>query len=172
MIRPYKGIAPKIGDRVYIDPTGQVIGDVEIGEHSSVWMNAVVRGDVHFIRIGRHTNIQDNCVVHVFKNLHSTHIGDRVTVGHGAILHGCRIDDDCLIGMGAVILNGAHIGSDSIVAAGAVVPEGAVVPSGSLVMGVPGKVRRPLTNEERQSIRRYATNYFEYKETYLAESQK
>jgi carbonic anhydrase/acetyltransferase-like protein (isoleucine patch superfamily) len=170
MIRTYKGIEPKLGVRVYVDLTAQVIGDVEIGDHSSIWMNAVVRGDVHLIRIGAHTNIQDNCVVHVFKELHPTHIGDRVTVGHGAILHGCRIESDVLIGMGAKILNGAVIGCDSIVAAGAVIAEGTIVPPGSLVMGVPGKVRRPLTEDEKQSIRRYATNYYGYKETYLADS--
>ena len=169
MIRTYKGIEPKLGARVYVDLTAQVIGDVEISDHSSVWMNAVVRGDVHLIRIGAHTNIQDNCVVHVFKELHPTHIGDRVTVGHGAILHGCRIESDVLIGMGAKILNGAVIGGDSIVAAGAVIAEGTIVPPGSLVMGVPGKVRRPLTDDEKQSIRRYATNYYGYKETYLAD---
>src|ERR1041384_5558962 len=128
MIRSYQGTTPKIGERVYIDVSAQIIGDVEIGDHSSVWMNAVVRGDVNFIRIGSHTNIQDNCVVHVFKDLHPTHVGDHVTVGHSVTLHGCRVDSHCLIGIGAVVLNGAHIGSDSIVAAGAVVPEGMVVP--------------------------------------------
>ena len=172
MIRTYKGIEPKLGARVYVDLTAQVIGDVEIGDHSSVWMNAVVRGDVHLIRIGQHTNIQDNCVVHVFKDKHPTHLADYITVGHAAVLHGCRIDSHCLIGMGAVILNGAHIGSDSIVAAGAVIPEGMVVPPGSLVMGLPGKVKRPLTDEEKQSIRTYSSNYYGYKETYLAEAGK
>jgi carbonic anhydrase/acetyltransferase-like protein (isoleucine patch superfamily) len=171
MLRPYKGILPKIGARVYLDVSAQVIGDVEIGDDSSLWMNAVVRGDVQVIRIGRQTNIQDNCVVHVFKDKHPTHIGDRVTVGHGAILHGCRIDSDVLIGMGATILNGAHVGSDSIVAAGAVLTEGMVVPPGSLVMGVPAKVKRALSDEEKQSIRTYATNYLGYKETYLAEGK-
>jgi carbonic anhydrase/acetyltransferase-like protein (isoleucine patch superfamily) len=169
MIRTYKGIRPKLGARVYIDVSAQVIGDVEIGDHSSVWMNAVVRGDVHLIRIGAHTNIQDNCVVHVFKESHPTHIGDRVTVGHGAILHGCRVDSDVLIGMAATVLNGAHIGSECIIAAGAVVPEDMVIPPGSLVMGVPGKVKRALTSDEKQNIRVYATNYYGYKETYLAE---
>jgi carbonic anhydrase/acetyltransferase-like protein (isoleucine patch superfamily) len=172
MIRTYKGIEPRIGQRVYVDETAQVIGDVWIGDHSSLWMNAVVRGDVHFIRIGAHTNIQDNCVVHVFKDKHPTHVGDHVTVGHGAILHGCRIDSHCLIGMGAVILNGAHVGSDSIIAAGAVVAEGAVIPAGSLVMGVPGKVKRPLTDEEKASISTYSSNYYTYKETYLGEAGK
>jgi carbonic anhydrase/acetyltransferase-like protein (isoleucine patch superfamily) len=169
MLRPYKGILPKIGERVYLDVSCQVIGDVEVGDDSSIWMNAVIRGDVQVIRIGRATNIQDNCVVHVFKDKHPTHIGDRVTVGHGAILHGCRIDSDVLVGMGATILNGAHVGSDSIVAAGAVITEGMVVPPGSLVMGVPAKVKRALSEEEKQSIRTYSTNYLAYKETYLAE---
>jgi len=170
MIRAYRGVQPTLGARVYVDVTGQVIGDVVIGDHSSVWMNAVVRGDCNFIRIGAHTNIQDNCVVHVFKDTHPTHLGDHVTVGHGAILHGCRIDSYVLIGMGAKVLNGAHIGSDSIVAAGAVIPEGRVVPPGSLVMGVPGTVKRPTTEDERASIRRYSANYFGYKETYLNET--
>jgi carbonic anhydrase/acetyltransferase-like protein (isoleucine patch superfamily) len=170
MIRTYKGIEPKLGDRVYVDPTAQVIGDVAIGDHSSVWMNAVVRGDVHLIRIGSHTNIQDNCVVHVFKEKHPTHIGDRVTVGHSAILHGCRVESDVLVGMGAKILNGAVIGHDSIVAAGAVIAEGTIIEPGSLVMGIPGKLRRKLSEDEKQSIRRYAENYYEYKETYLGDS--
>jgi carbonic anhydrase/acetyltransferase-like protein (isoleucine patch superfamily) len=172
MLRSYKGLTPKIGERVYLDPSAQVIGDVEIGDHSSLWMNAVVRGDVHLIRIGQHTNIQDNCVVHVFKDLHPTHIGDYVTVGHGAMLHGCRIDSHCLIGIGAIVLNGAHVGTDCIVAAGALVPEGMIVPPGSLVMGLPGKVRRGLTDEEKASIRGYASNYYSYKEAYLAEAGK
>jgi carbonic anhydrase/acetyltransferase-like protein (isoleucine patch superfamily) len=172
MIRSYKNIQPKLGERVYVDMSAQVIGDVEIGDHSSVWMNAVVRGDVNFIRIGSHTNIQDNCVVHVFKDLHPTHIGDHVTVGHAVVLHGCHVESHCLIGMGAVVLNGAHIGEDTIVAAGAVVPEGMRVPPGSLVMGVPAKVRRELSEPEKQSIRRYSSNYYEYKETYLGEVEK
>jgi carbonic anhydrase/acetyltransferase-like protein (isoleucine patch superfamily) len=170
LIRSFKGMWPRLGERVYVDPSAQVIGDVVLGDHSSVWMNAVVRGDVNSIRIGVHTNIQDNCVVHVFKAEHPTQLGDYVTVGHSATLHGCRIDDHCLIGMGATILNGAHVGSECIVAAGTLIPEGMVVPPRSLVMGVPGKVRRPLGDEEAQSIRRYSSNYFEYKEIYLAES--
>jgi carbonic anhydrase/acetyltransferase-like protein (isoleucine patch superfamily) len=169
MIRSYKDIWPQLGERVYVDVSAQVIGDVVLGDHSSVWMNAVVRGDVNSIRIGAHTNIQDNCVVHVFKALHPTVLGNYVTVGHSATLHGCRIDDHCLIGMGATILNGAHIGSECIVAAGTLVPEGMVVPPRSLVMGVPAKVRRTLGDEEAMSIRQYSSNYYEYKETYLSE---
>src|SRR5205814_2204661 len=135
MIRPFKGTLPTLGERVYVDPSAQVIGDVTLGDHASVWMNAVLRGDVNAIRIGAHTNVQDNCVVHVFKALHPAILADHVTVGHGATLHGCRIDSWCLVGMGAIILNGAHVGEESIVAAGTLIPEGMVVPPRSLVMG-------------------------------------
>ena len=138
MLRSYKGVKPRVGQRVYVDPSAQVIGDVELGDHASVWMNAVVRGDVHSIRIGAHSNIQDNCVVHVFKALHPTVLGDHVTVGHSVTLHGCTIGSYCLIGMGATILNGARIGENSIIAAGTLIPEGMEVPAGSLVMGLPG----------------------------------
>jgi carbonic anhydrase/acetyltransferase-like protein (isoleucine patch superfamily) len=171
MLRSYKGTRPRVGERVYVDPSAQVIGDVELGDHSSVWMNAVVRGDVHSIRIGPHTNIQDNCVVHVFKDLHPTVLADHVTVGHSVTLHGCTIGSYCLIGMGAIILNGARIGEECIVAAGTLIPEGMEVPPRSLVMGLPGKVRREVTEEERAGLRVYAQNYYEYKETYLSESE-
>jgi carbonic anhydrase/acetyltransferase-like protein (isoleucine patch superfamily) len=170
MIRPYKGIHPKLGERVYVDVSAQVIGDVELGDHASVWMNAVVRGDVHSIRIGAYSNIQDNCVVHVFKEQSPTVVADHVTVGHSVTLHGCRIGSWCLIGMGATILNDAEIGDECIIAAGTLIPERMVVPPRSLVMGMPGKVRRPITEEEREGLRRYANNYYEYKETYLQEA--
>ena len=172
MIRSYQGIWPKLGARVYVDASAQVIGDVELGDHSSVWMNAVVRGDVNSIRIGAYTNIQDLCVVHVFKGTHATELQDHVTVGHSVTLHGCRIDAWCLIGMGASILNGAHVGAETIVAAGALVPEGMQIPPRSLVMGVPAKVRRPLSDDEARDLRQYAQNYYEYKETYLAEAAR
>jgi carbonic anhydrase/acetyltransferase-like protein (isoleucine patch superfamily) len=172
VIRSYKGIWPRLGERVYVDVSAQVIGDVELGDHASVWMNAVVRGDVHSIRIGPYSNIQDNCVVHVFKDQHPTVVADHVTVGHSVTLHGCRIGSWCLIGMGATILNDAEIGEESIIAAGSLVPEGMKVPPRSLVMGLPAKVRRPISEEERAGLRRYAQNYYEYKETYLAESGK
>src|SRR6185295_7261960 len=172
MIRSYKGVTPKLGERVFVDESAQVIGDVELGDHASVWMCAVIRGDVHSIRIGPYTNIQDNCVVHVFKDQHPTVLADHVTDGHSVTLHGCRIDSYCLIGMGATILNGAHVGEESIVAAGTVIPEGMEIPRGSLVMGVPGKVRRETTAEEREGLRKYANNYYEYKESYLAETQR
>ncbi len=172
MIRSYKGVSPRLGARVFVDESAQVIGDVELGDHASVWMNAVVRGDVHHIRIGAHSNIQDNCVVHVFKEQHPTLVADHVTVGHSVTLHGCRIDSFCLIGMGAIILNDAHVGSECIVAAGSLVPEGMEIPPRSLVMGQPAKFRRQVTDEECQVIRRYAANYHEYKESYLAELER
>jgi len=172
MLRAYNGVWPKLGERVYVDVSAQVVGDVELGDHASVWMNAVVRGDVHSIRIGPYSNIQDNCVVHVFNDLHPTVVGDHVTVGHSVTLHGCRVDSWCLIGMGATILNGSHVGAESIVAAQSLVPEGMVVPPRSLVMGVPARVRRPITDRELDGLRQYAQSYFEYKEAYLAEAAR
>jgi carbonic anhydrase/acetyltransferase-like protein (isoleucine patch superfamily) len=172
VLRPYKGIWPKLGLGVYVDESAQVIGDVELGDHASVWMGAVIRGDVHSIRIGAHSNIQDNCVVHVYKEKHPTVVADHVTVGHSVTLHGCRIDPYCLIGMGATILNDAHVGERSIIAAGTLVPEGMEIPPGSLVMGLPAKVRRPVTDEEREGIATSAKNYFDYKESYLAELKR
>ncbi len=169
MIRSFKGIWPKLGDGVFVDASAQVIGDVELGEHASVWMNAVVRGDVNTIRIGSRTNIQDNCVVHVDHDDHPTVIGDDVTVGHSVTLHGCYVADRCLIGMGAVVLNGARIGSESLVAAGTLIPEGADIPPGSLVMGTPGKVRRGVTDKEREGFKESADGYVEYKNVYLRE---
>lgn len=170
MIRPFKGIWPKLGERAYVDVSAQVIGDVELGDHASVWMNAVIRGDVHSIRIGAYSNVQDNCVVHVFKDKHPTIVADHVTVGHSVTLHGCRIGSWCLIGMGATILNDAQVGDECIIAAGSLIPEGMIVPPGSLVMGVPGKVRRPISEDECEGLRRYASNYYEYKEIYLQEA--
>ncbi len=171
MIRSFKGIWPKLHEGVYIDASAQVIGGVELGEHSSVWMNAVVRGDVNTIRIGSQTNIQDNCVVHVHPDDHPTVVGNHVTVGHSVTLHGCSVDDLCLIGMGAVILDGAHIGSESIVAAGTLIPQGAEIPPGSLVMGAPGRVRRAVTDAEREGFRASAEGYVAYKEIYLREGK-
>jgi carbonic anhydrase/acetyltransferase-like protein (isoleucine patch superfamily) len=161
---------PQIPASAYIDPAGVVIGDVTIGERSSVWPCAVIRGDVHWIRIGARTNIQDNSVLHPMKDTHPLQLGDAVTVGHGAILHGCTIESRVLIGIGAIILNGARIGAASIVAAGTLVPEGTVVPPGSLFMGHPGKFRRALTPEEQAGIDVYAARYVEYAESYRREA--
>jgi len=166
MLRPYKGILPRVAADAFVDQSAQVIGHVEIGAESSVWMNVVIRGDVNSIRIGRRTNIQDGTIVHVMRDTHATTIGDEVTVGHGAIVHGCTVADRVLIGMSAVLLNGVKVGADSIVAAGTLLPEGAVVPAGSLVMGRPGKVKRALSDEEVASIRGYAENYVRYRLDY------
>ena len=166
MLRPFKGIQPRVAADAYVDPSAQVIGNVEIGAESSVWMNAVIRGDVNAIRVGRRTNIQDCSIVHVMHRTHQTTIGDEVTVGHAAIVHGCTIADRVLIGMGAILLNGVTVGEDSIVAAGTLLPEGAAVPPRSLVMGSPGKVKRALTDEEVISIRRSAENYVKYRLDY------
>ncbi len=170
MIRSYRGAWPRIAPGAYIDDSAQVIGDVEIGERSSVWMGAVIRGDVNYIRIGAETNIQDNSVLHVYKDLHPLILGDRVTVGHSATLHGCSIESDCLISMGAIVLNGARIGSGSIIGAGAVVTEGALVPPNSLFLGTPARFQRHLGEEDLQVIRRYAANYVGYAAAYLAET--
>jgi carbonic anhydrase/acetyltransferase-like protein (isoleucine patch superfamily) len=151
----------------FIDDSAQVIGDVEVGEESSVWMCAVVRGDVHWIRIGRRSNVQDGTVVHAMTGTHPTAIGSEVTIGHAAVIHGCTIEDQCLIGMDAIVLNGAHVGSQSIVAAGALLTENMKVPPRSLVMGSPGKVRRLLTHDEVAGIRQYADRYATYRLDYL-----
>lgn len=166
MLRPYRGVLPAIDPTVYVDDSAQVIGDVRIGAESSVWMNVVIRGDVNSIRIGARTNIQDGTIVHVMRDTHPTIVGDEVTVGHAALLHGCTIEDRCLIGMGAQLLNGVTIGADSIVAAGTLVTEETKIPPRSLVMGRPGKVKRALTDEEVASILDYAERYVNYKKDY------
>src|SRR5262249_38991092 len=148
-----------------------VIGDVVIGEESSVWMNAVVRGDVNHIRIGSRTNIQDGTIVHVMRDpSHPTKVGDDVTIGHGVVLHGCTVGDRWLIGMGSILLNGSSVGEDCIVAAGTLLPEGMVVPARSLVMGSPGKVRRPLTDDEVAFITQSAQNYVAYRLDYMGQA--
>jgi carbonic anhydrase/acetyltransferase-like protein (isoleucine patch superfamily) len=167
MLRPFRGVVPRVHQTAFIDDSAQVIGDVEIGEESSVWMAVVIRGDVHRIRIGRRSNIQDGTVIHVMNRTHPTTIGDGVTVGHAALLHGCTIEDQCLIGMGAILLNGAHIGTGSIVAAGTLVVEEMKVPPRSLVMGSPGKVKRPLTDAEVENIQAYADRYVGYRLEYM-----
>jgi carbonic anhydrase/acetyltransferase-like protein (isoleucine patch superfamily) len=124
MLRPYKGVLPRVAPDAYVDESAQVIGDVEIGSETSVWMNVVIRGDVNRIRIGRRTNIQDGTIVHVMRGTHPATIHDEVTIGHGAIVHGCTIADRVLVGMGAILLNGVEVGSDTIVAAGTLLTEG------------------------------------------------
>jgi carbonic anhydrase/acetyltransferase-like protein (isoleucine patch superfamily) len=167
MIRAYKEMRPRLGARVWVDVSAQVIGDVELGDDASVWMNTVVRGDVNRIRVGARTNLQDGCVLHVTAQ-HPTVLAEDVTVGHGVTLHGCTIERLCLVGIGAIVLTGAVVGEESIVAAGALVPEGMVVPPRSVVMGSPARVRRAVTEEERAGLRRYAERYVGYKEDYRA----
>ncbi len=166
MLRSYQGEKPEIASSAYVDPAATVIGDVTLGEDASVWPGAVLRGDVHYIRIGRRTNIQDNSVLHGMKDRFPVVVGDDVTVGHGVLLHGCTIESRCLIGMGAIILNNARVGAGSIVAAGTLVPESTTIPPGSLVMGHPGTVRRALSPEEQAGIDAYATRYVGYKDAY------
>jgi carbonic anhydrase/acetyltransferase-like protein (isoleucine patch superfamily) len=157
---------PTVDPTAYIDVSAQVIGDVTLGAESSVWMNVVLRGDVNTIRIGARSNVQDGTIVHVMHGTHPTVIGDEVTIGHGAVVHGCTIASRVLIGMGAIVLNGAAIGADTIVAAGSLVPEGTVIPSCSLVMGSPARVRRVLSDADVASIREYADNYVRYRRDY------
>lgn len=166
MILGYQGISPRIHDSVFLAHGAVVIGNVEIGARSSVWFNAVVRGDVNTVRIGEETNIQDNAVLHVTSKTHPLRIGSRVTIGHGAIVHGATVEDACLIGMGARVLDGAVIGPMSLVAAGALVLEGFEVPEGMLVAGLPARVKRPLTEAERKNLLQSAQNYLEYANSY------
>ena len=167
MLLEYKGKLPKLGERVFIAEGAVIVGDVEIGDHSSVWFNSVIRGDVNYIRIGKHTNIQDGSILHVMKDQYPLILHDYVTVGHGVMLHGCEIASNCLIGMRATILNNAKVGAHCIVAAGALLTEGMVIPERSLVMGLPAKVKRQLTDEEVAHIDEYSRRYYQYKETYL-----
>jgi carbonic anhydrase/acetyltransferase-like protein (isoleucine patch superfamily) len=170
MIRSYQGKLPKIAAGCYIDPSAQILGDVEIGERSSVWMNAVLRGDVNSIRVGSCSNVQDCSVLHGQRNLYAVTVGDWVTIGHNATVHGCVVEDECLIGIGARVLNDARIGKGSIIAAGSIVPEHAVVPPRTLWAGVPAKMRRELTDKDRALILEYAQNYLDYVGFYLAEA--
>jgi gamma-carbonic anhydrase len=165
---PYRNQLPRLHPSVFIAEGARIIGDVEIKEKSSVWFNAVVRGDVNYIRIGARTNIQDNSVLHVTGKTAPLNIGSDVTIGHGAVLHGCTIDDCCLIGMGAIVLDNSHIHKNSIVAAGAIVLEGFDVPEGMLVAGVPAKIKRSLAEEEKQFLHKSAENYIKYCEYYLS----
>jgi carbonic anhydrase/acetyltransferase-like protein (isoleucine patch superfamily) len=169
MIRAYRGKRPEIAASAYVDPAAVIIGDVVIGEDASVWPCAVIRGDVHYIRIGARTNIQDGCVLHVMRDEYPLILGDDVTVGHAVTLHGCKIESRCLIGMGSILLNGVTVGAGSIVAAGTLITERTAIPPGSLVVGHPGKVKRTLTAIDQAAIDAYAQRYVEYKNIYMQE---
>lgn len=165
---PYKGVLPQLRRDVFIAPGAWIIGDVVIGEGSSVWFNTVIRGDMHFVRIGLHTNIQDNSTLHVTGDRFPLVIGDRVTVGHRAIVHGCVVEDDCMIGMGSIVMDGAKIGSGSLVGAGAVVTPGTVVPPGSLVLGMPATPMRAVNERERDLIVNSGAHYVDLARDYLS----
>jgi carbonic anhydrase/acetyltransferase-like protein (isoleucine patch superfamily) len=164
---PYAGSVPEVPATAWVAPTATVVGDVVLAERASVFYGAVLRGDTDAIRIGERTNLQDNVTVHCDQGSPTT-VGAGVSVGHGAVLHGCTVEDDCLIGMGAIVLNGAVIGRESLVAAGAVVPQGVVIPPRSLVAGVPGKVRRELTDDEVAHLHDNAARYLEYAKNHAA----
>lgn len=159
---PYNNFFPKIHPSVFLAPGVKIIGDVEIGKYSSIWYNSVLRGDIHYIKIGEQTNIQDCSMLHVTNDEYPLNIGSRVTVGHSAKLHGCTINDNCLIGIGAILLDGSVVEEKSLVAAGAVVTPNFVVPSGKLAAGVPAKIIRDLTDEDIKEIQRSVNSYLEY----------
>jgi carbonic anhydrase/acetyltransferase-like protein (isoleucine patch superfamily) len=169
MIRAYRGILPKIAQSAYVDRSAQVIGDVIVGERASVWCNTSIRGDVNTITIGDDSNVQDNTVMHGELNAYPVVVGKRVTIGHSAVIHGCVIEDDCLIGIGSIILNGARVGMGTVIAAGALVPEEMQIPPNSMVMGVPAKIRRQVTDEEHARFRENAQRYLKYREAYRDE---
>ena len=171
MLRSFQGKRPAIPANAYVAPSAQVIGDVILGEHASIWMNAVVRGDVNSIRIGAGSNIQDCAVLHGMRHLYPVIIGERCTIGHNATVHGCVLEDDVLIGIGAIVLNDARIGAVSIIAAGAVIPEHTIIPPRSLIAGVPGRRLRPITEADLALIRTYASNYLDYTKVYLSDTE-
>lgn len=166
-IIPFGPKSPRIHKSVFVAEGARIIGDVEIGEDSSVWFNTVIRADVNYIRIGKSTNIQDNCVLHVTQAKYPCVIGSHVTVGHSAVVHACTVDDFCLIGMGAIILDNAVIGRHSLVAAGSLILEHFRVPEGSLVAGVPARVKRPLLPDEKDHLELSARNYVDYAKAHL-----
>ncbi|MBI3534185.1 MAG: gamma carbonic anhydrase family protein [Deltaproteobacteria bacterium] len=168
MIIPHHGKWPKIHETAFIAPTADIIGEVEIGDHSSVWFQTVIRGDVHFIKIGNHTNIQDRCLLHVTKAIAHLEIGDEVTVGHSVTLHGCKIGNLVLVGMGAIILDHAEIGAECIIGAGSLITKKTIIPPRSLVLGSPAKVIRKLTPNELASLSQSAQNYVQEAKEYRA----
>lgn len=169
MLHPFLSRTPVVDDTNFIAPSADVIGDVKLGKHASIWFNATVRGDVNWIRIGEASNVQDNAVVHVTNRTAPTLIGDEVTIGHGAVVHGCTIEDRVLVGIGSVILDHAVIGRDSLIGAKALVTGRTVVPPRSLVLGSPAKVVRELTDEEVETVRAFAAHYVRYSALYRGE---
>jgi carbonic anhydrase/acetyltransferase-like protein (isoleucine patch superfamily) len=169
MIIAFDGKTPVVDATASVHSSAQVIGDVHLGAQCSVWFNTVIRGDVHHVRIGARTNIQDNSTVHVTGGRWPTIVGADVTVAHGVILHGCTIGDRCLVAIGAIVLDGAEIGEECMIGAGALVTPGTRVPPGHLLFGSPARIVRPLTSEERDRARATATKYVRYAEQYRAQ---
>jgi carbonic anhydrase/acetyltransferase-like protein (isoleucine patch superfamily) len=159
VIKAFGGKTPQLGAEAWVAETAMVIGDVVLGPRANIWYGAVIRGDVEKIRIGADSNVQDNSVIHVDSSGFSTVVGERVTVGHRVVLHGCKVGDGALIGIGAIVMNGAEIGEGALVAAGALVPPGSKIPAGMLAVGAPAKVKRPLTDEEKETLRKSAPHY-------------
>lgn len=168
MISSFKGVTPKVASTVYVAPNACLIGRVEIADESSIWFQTVIRADINEIRIGSQTNVQDGCMLHVTRR-HAVNIGNRVTIGHGAIIHGCDIADDCLIAMGAIVLDGAVIEPGCIIGAGALVPPDMRVPAGALLLGSPGRVVRQLTEQDMRRVESGWKNYVEYRREYMEE---
>jgi len=168
MIRSFRGVHPQIHNTAFVADSAQVIGDVHLGEESSIWFNAVVRGDMFYIRIGNRTNVQDNSVIHTRTGSHPTILEDEVTIGHSVTLHGCYVERGSLIGIGSILLDDVRIGAQSLVAAGSLVSPGTVIPERSLVMGEPARVKRPLTDDEVRSLDGFWQNYVEYTRLYKA----
>ncbi len=169
MIKSFQKLIPKIHDSAFVAEDSVIIGDVEIGENASVWYGSILRGDVNFIRIGARTNIQDGCVIHVSRETHSTILEEEITVGHRVTLHGCYVETGCLIGIGAIILDGARIGKNSLVAAGSLVTPGTSIPERSLVMGSPARVKRELSVEEVEDLKKFWQNYVLLSQIYKGE---
>jgi len=169
MIRPFRGVHPQIPESAYVDVSAQVIGDVHLGEQTSIWCNAVLRGDMFYIRIGDRSNVQDNSVIHTRTGSHPTILEDEVTVGHSVTLHGCYIEHGALIGIGSIVLDDVRVGSQSLIAAGSLLSPGTVIPPRSLVMGVPGRVKRLLTDEEVVGLEAFWKNYVDYVPKYKSE---
>lgn len=169
MIRPFGGVHPQIPDSAYVDQSAQIIGDVQLGEQASVWCNAVLRGDMYYIRIGNRSNIQDNCVLHTRTGEKPTILEDEVTVGHSVTLHGCYIEQGSLIGIGSIVLDDARVGARSLIAAGSLITPGTIIPPQSLVMGSPARVKRGLNEEEVAGLSLFWQNYVHFTQKYLAE---
>lgn len=169
IIRKFAGKKPKIGEGCFLAETSVLIGDLELGNRSSVWYGAVIRADVHYVRIGEDVSVQDNTVIHVTSGQHPTVVGDRVTIGHSVVLHGCTVGDDCLIGMGAIIMDRAIIGANCVVGAGALVTPGTEIPEGHLALGSPAKVSRKLTDDELRWISTSSEHYVDLAAQYLAQ---